>query len=609
MSIMDDALRDLHEAEARFGKHNADDGTEPSNDYTDAVRDYEEYKRRRDSKQKAGEPPHNDAGDAGDGKSPESQATALVRLTAEWHLFHDSDSTAYATLPGASGERQTHRLNSKAVRLALQRAYHHEKSQVPRAQAVQDALGVLAGKAIFDGPTIEVHVRLAAHEGRIYLDLGDETWQVVEITASGWAVRSSAEAAIRFRRPKGLLPLPHPVRGGTIGMLRRFLNVASDDAFYLLVGWLIGAFNRRGPYAILNLHGEQGSAKSTTLRVLRACIDPSSVPLRSQPREERDLLLDAVNSYLVAIDNVSIIPEWLSDGLCRLSTGGGSSARELYTDSEQTLFAAQRPCMTNGIEEYASRQDYLDRSVVVMLPPISEEGRLSERAFWQQFEQARPSILGVLLDAVSHALRDESTVVLDKLPRMADFAIWVTAAEPALGWERGTFMTAYTTNRTEAHDVALDASVLAPPLRAFIDGVGTWEGTAAALLHALNEKVDETTRKQRGWPSKAHTLSGALRRLAPSLRGIGITVEFERTGRKRIIRVEKRTDAQASVTSVTEREEASSGASPAPCEASPEPAERHHAQARNDASDASDAPAPSTPLTPHDAAEGDVEWF
>ena len=111
----------------------------------------------------------------------------------------------------------------------------------------------------------------------------------------------------------------------------------------LLAAWLVAAFRPHGPYPILVLHGEQGSAKSTTARVLRALLDPNTAPLRGEPRDLRDVMIAASNGWIISFDNLSRIPHWLSDALCRLATGGGFSTRELYTDSEEVLFDAQRP--------------------------------------------------------------------------------------------------------------------------------------------------------------------------------------------------------------------------------------------------------------------------
>jgi hypothetical protein len=245
--------------------------------------------------------------------------------------------------------------------------------------------------------------------------------------------------------------------------LGQFVNIREEDeaSWRLLLAWLTQALRPKGPYPVLILQGEQGSAKSTVERLLRALVDPSTVPLRATPRNERDLIIAATNSWCAAFDNISNLPPWLSDAYCRPSTGGGFSARELCTDSEEVLFDATRPVILNGITDVATRPDLLDRGLIVTLPPIPEEKRRPEAELWRDFEKARPRILGALFDAVSGALGAVESVRLEGMPRMADFAVWATAAEESLGWEPGAFMDAYTGNRKEATESVLEADPVA----------------------------------------------------------------------------------------------------------------------------------------------------
>ena len=195
--------------------------------------------------------------------------------------------------------------------------------------------------------------------------------------------------------------LPEPVRGGSVSELRAFVNVADDGDWHLLLGWLVGALRPAGPYPVLGLHGEQGSAKTTTARVLGELVDPSTVPVRAAPRDERDLMIAATNRWLVNLDNLSRIPPWLSDAICRLATGGGFTTRELYTDEDEVLFDAMRPVIINGIEELATRSDLLDRAILLTLPTIEPDRRRPEKEYWDAFDRARPRILGALLDALA----------------------------------------------------------------------------------------------------------------------------------------------------------------------------------------------------------------
>jgi hypothetical protein len=98
-----------------------------------------------------------------------------------------------------------------------------------------------------------------------------------------------------------------------------------------------------GTYPVLVLHGEQGRAKSTTSRILRALDDPSSAPLGAEPRDSRDLIIAATNGWIIGLDNLSHLSPWLSDSLCRLAIGGGFSRRELYMDADGDR-AVSWPC-------------------------------------------------------------------------------------------------------------------------------------------------------------------------------------------------------------------------------------------------------------------------
>lgn len=468
-----------------------------------------------------------------DAKRKESQATKLVDLGLETPLFHDPEGNAYATVPVGDHD-ETWRLRSSGFRSWLARQYWEMEGTIPRAGAIQDALTALEGLARFDGPELVVHLRHAHVGGALYIDLGDPRWRAIEVTAAGWRIVD--DPPVKFRRPRGMLALPEPVHDRQRGIesLKEFLNIIDEDAWRLVVGFMLGCY-AKGPFPVLVLNGEQGSAKSTAGRVLRALIDPARTPDRSAPRDERDLIIAANNGHVVAFDNLSGLKDWQSDGLARLATGAGFGTRELYTDSEETLFWAAKPILINGITDLAVRSDLLDRSLLVTLPRIPDDRRLTEEGFWASFHAAAPAILAALLDAVSASLGGHRSVTLRRLPRMADFAVWVIAAERALGWQDGSFLAAYTRNRASAHELALESASIVPPLlRLPVD----WSGTAGELLEQLLTLAGEKVVKREDWPANPRTLSGQLRRLAPDLRSIGVEVTFgARSGQRRPISI------------------------------------------------------------------------
>jgi hypothetical protein len=482
---------------------------------------------------------------------PPSQASVLVDIAVTAELFATPSGEAYAVVDHGD-HRATWRLRAGPFRRWLQRRYHLETGTAPNAQAVQDAIGVLEGKALFESPEYEVHTRIAEHEGAIYLDLADEHWRAVEVTAAGWQLVS--DPPVRFRRASGMLPLPAPERGGSVEELRAFVNVGSEDDWRLLVAFLVAAFRPGRPFTALGLHGIHGSAKSTQARILRELIDPNVAPIRSMPRNEHDLVIAASNGWLVVLDNISDLKQWLSDALCRLTTGGGLATRALYTDDAEVLFDVKRPVILTGIEDVATSPDLIDRSLIVNLPEIPERKRRPEETFYREFNAVRPRVLGALLDAVAAGLANGPTVELDVLPRMADFAKWVHSCEPGLDWPSGAFLASYTGNRAQAHELAVEACLVGPQLRQLAEA--GFEGTSTELLERVNNLADERVQKTNEWPKTGRAMSGRLRRIAPDLRTLGYVVELdhrEPNSGRRLLRM-GRPNTVTTVTTVTATE-------------------------------------------------------
>ena len=461
---------------------------------------------------------------AGGRRRRPKQSDDILDLAADAELWHSPDREAHATVP-VSDHVENWPVRSKGFKLWVSGRFFAKHTGAPSAQAVEDGLRVLEAIAIHDGPEYTPFTRIGRHERAAYLDLVNERWQAIKITPAGWQIID--RPPLKFLRSAAMRALPIPERNGSIEDLRPFINARGDDDFKLFLAWLVGAFNPRGPYPILVLGGEQGSGKSILSRLARALIDPNTAPIRSAPRDEQNLLVAAKNSWTIVLDNLSEVQPWLSDAFCRLSTGGGFSARALYSDWEEIVFQAQRPIILNGIPDLAGRADLADRCIHLVLPALGDAGRETEAEFWHAFAAARPAILGVLLDAVAGALARLAGVSFNgHAPRMADFARWMVAAEPALGWQDGEFLDLYGRARQGAIETTLEQDVIADAVRA-LAAEGDWQGTPTELLEALEKFVKEAVRKSRRWPAVTK-LRSRLRRLQSPLRAFGIELELDR---------------------------------------------------------------------------------
>ena len=475
-------------------------------------------------KKKEKEKAQNDDEEKG-GRIP--QRDLLLSLLDAIELWHDEDRKAFASIP-INNHWENWAVRSKGFKIWLSGRYYDEYNGAIGSQALEDGLKVMEAKAIHHGLQYETFMRVGGCTDKIYLDLCDDQWRAVEVTANGWDLIE--RPPVKFLRSGSMAPLPIPEAGEPIERLRDFINVETEDDFQLLVAWLVGALRPSGPYPLLLINGQQGSSKSTVSRFLRELIDPNRSPIRSQPRDERDLMVSAVNNRVLVYDNVSGVAPWLSDALCRLATGGGYATRELHSDQSEIVLDAQRPMILNGIPDLASRPDLGDRAITIELPTIPENQRRSMRDVQRTFDETRPGVIGALLDAASAALRNINTIQLDKAPRMADFAEWITAAEPGLGWEELSFVQVFKDNRDSAIRSSVEDDTIIQGILDILSEQTMFKGSSTALLEKLNSRASDSTRRGHGWPKTPSGMGNALSRRVPQLRVIGISAERGHSG-------------------------------------------------------------------------------
>jgi hypothetical protein len=293
----------------------------------------------------------------------------------------------------------------------------------------------------------------------------------------------------------------------------------------LLLCWILECYRVETPYAVLELIGEQGSAKSKTQDVLRDFIDPNQVNLRAKPKNRESLFVSAENSHLISYENLSHLPPELQDAFCTLATGGGFADRTLYTNKEETIIEVKRPVVLNGISVLVTAQDLLDRTIHIDMPRILN--RKTEKQIEKEISENKGTIWAGLLDLLADALKILPSVQIgqEALPRMADFAYLGEAIYRSLGKDEGNFLADYEANRYQGVHRTINSSPVASKLIDFIDNALNQEfkGTIGVLFEELNDM----DRHEDAWPKSSRGFGSILRRMAPSLRTLGYKVDID----------------------------------------------------------------------------------
>lgn len=464
-----------------------------------------------------------------------SHVTKLINLAIASHVefFRSPEGELYATVP-IGDSKETLVLSEKPFRNWLARTYFIAQKTGVSGGSVSDAVMTLSGHAYASSCVYPVYTRVAAVDSRVYLDLGRDDRHALRMTPEGWTLGPVPDD-IRFVRRTGTLPLADPVRGGNLAeLLPTIININQGPSLTLLIAWLIGCLRGLKPYPILVITGEHGTCKTGACKAARQIIDPSQADLSLTPKEPRDLVIAARNSHVLGFDNLSYIPDWLSDTLCAVATGSGFRTRTLTTDNTETIFASANPVVLNSIADVVTRGDLMDRALTIILEPVLEDARKTEAHMNAIFRAVQPAILGALADAVVQAIKQP--VVLRVLPRMADFAQTIESAAPALGWKPQEFMNIYNASRQTAVDAMIDGDLIVDALKTILNHVTpntetkeiVWTGTSKELRDEIVKLTPEKDTREKQFPKTPQALVGKLRRLAPTLRGLGIFTDDPR---------------------------------------------------------------------------------
>jgi hypothetical protein len=501
-------------------------------------------------------------------KNVESKQKAIIDFVLERDpkLFKTSQGDPYIQLD-EKDNGVVHPLKGSGFSYWLRGTYWKKMMKIIPKETVSQVIELLSSIAVQDGEVVELFNRIAGIDDTLFYDLCDDKGQVVEVTASGWTVKTTPQAL--FKRLTHQLIQKFPDKDGDINLIFSYLNIGDDNQKLLLKAYLVSTLIPDMPHPIPIVFGPHGSAKSTFLRVLRKIIDPSKLELLTFPKKTAELIQILDHHWCPYFDNVSGLSCEESDELCKACTGGGMSKRRLYTDDDDVIYFFKRCVALNGINNIAYRPDLLSRSLMFKLDRIEPSTRKEERIFWEEFEKDLPKILGGVFDVLSGAMANYETAELRPTSRLADFERWGFAIAKAMDHTEQEFADAYEKCLEEQNDAAIESNDVAYVLTKFVDGLakGYFEGEAQTLLGSLDEKAGPlgVNTNNNYWPRNPATLGRKLNEITNNLLDAGYSLERSR-GTTRTIRIESPEYKKSIKETLTDSSDSNDGANKSPGE-------------------------------------------
>jgi len=472
-----------------------------------------------------------------------SQAERLITLIDEKEvdLFHNPMGTTFIRI-WRDDHHEIYRIRSKVTKQMIGLLMHESEGKVPNSDALNSAQGILEGRALFNGPEYELNNRVAWHENALYFDMADSKWRAIKITGDGWEITN--RPPILFQRFTHQMPQVEPVSGGSAWDLLDYVNIRRQENRLLFLVDVISSFIPDISHPIIHPYGGQGAAKTTGMRLKARLLDPSHEEILKIPTDQNEMARMASQHWHMFFDNLSAIPEWLSDILCRLVSGAGFSKRELFTDDDSIIYKLKRPITITGINVVATKPDLLDRCILLEFERLDPDSRKEERQLYEDFERDKPRILGGIFNTLAEAIRVFPDMELKNLPRLADFARWGSAIANALGVPPDEFMDAYYRSINDQNKEVLESHPVATTLMALMTDKQEYDDTPSQLFNDLAEEAGKMSisTKLKSWPKAPHILTRKLREIKTNLAGAGITVELgedQRSSTGRRIRITK----------------------------------------------------------------------
>ncbi|MGH3300406.1 MAG: hypothetical protein ACRDOK_01785 [Streptosporangiaceae bacterium] len=359
-------------------------------------------------------------------------------------------------------------------------------------------------------------LRIARYRDALYLDLGRADGAAVELLPGRWHLVTRPPVLFTRTAMSGEIPLPEPP--GDLDAARDLINIDGDGHWALYCACRVASLFPGITHPVELFTGPPGSAKTTTMRMTADWTDPSPAMI-PVPRDGRTWSTIAASSYVLPVDNVSGIPVWWSDLLCKAASGDGWVDRALYTDGDVYVSAFQSVVLLNGITLGGLRGDLADRICLHVLAP--PRGYRSDDELDARWQAARPAALAWLLDRTAEVM---AGMLVQPLPvtasRLSRFEQIVRIVDSR--W-RTNAMAVWQSGRHDILEDVADSDAVAVALRAAIHAPVSLTATQlldALRLHLPLSRTDWTPR----------LLSEHLERTAGALENLGWQMRRYREG-------------------------------------------------------------------------------
>lgn len=408
----------------------------------------------------------------------------------------------------------------------LRDAYYQTTGQSLRPNDAKQAQDHLATKAKFSGNKFVLNRRYSfdSKKFELFIDKCDDGCTVYHLKDGKVSLLTQASAPVDFTFDENMKSSPDYLVGkGDWRLIKKYVNLANQEMYPLLVAQIGQMMVRMGPYVMACFVGQAGSGKSEAASFILSLVDPSNNPMQASVGNEKDIAISVQNSVVLGFDNVEPFSKTESNILCRLLTGAGIRTRKLFTDNAEIVLNACSPVIVTSIDQPIRTDDLMDRSITYNFSRIPETRRMTKQELTVSLEMDRHLIFSAILDMVASALKNFDSLQIDSLPRMADFALFACACAPYFGLTAQQMLDLYASSQKEMVIDVVDESPFIRALHRFISRKQeAWQGNATKLLKELEFAPDVA---QKGWPQSPVAAGKLLTRYSEVLNKLGIDVE------------------------------------------------------------------------------------